>query len=346
VTTFAELTTLRVGGPVARLIDAASPAELIAALTEADSGAQPVVLLGGGSNTLAHDDGASLVLRPRFSSISATNAPDNTVTIEAEAGTSWADLVDQAVAEGWSGFEALAGIPGSVGAAPIQNIGAYGHEVSELISHVTVWDRTTREERTLTSKDLAFSYRSSALKQTPTTTPNLVVLSVTFTAPLTQQSAPIAYAELAQALGVSVGECPPSSEVKRAVMALRASKGMVLDQQDHDTWSAGSFFTNPVIPQPQAAHLPPDAPCFPAGSDPRGAPLTKVSAAWLMTNAGIPRGWGLTPRATTSTKHVLALTNRGGATAQDIRALAAAIQSRVHQTFAIPLTPEPTILTP
>jgi UDP-N-acetylmuramate dehydrogenase len=340
--TFAALTTLRLGGPITKLVDAATPADLIAALTPSSP---PCVLLGEGSNTVAPDAGAPVVVRPRWAGIDIVHEDPTTLLLRVGAGMRWADLVDRAVGEGWSGFEALAGIPGSVGAAPVQNIGAYGHEVGELIDSVVVWDRLRGSQRTLRASDLAFGYRTSAIKASlDAGLPRWVVLTVVLRTRLDPRSAPVTYPELARTLGVRVGERAPSADVAQAVLALRRSKGMLVDDADHDTWSVGSYFTNPTLPAARAALLPADAPRFDAGRTPDGAPLVKTSAAWLISHAGIPRGWGPTPRATTSTKHVLALTNRGGATAKDIHTLASAITTAVQTTFALTLVPEATIL--
>jgi UDP-N-acetylmuramate dehydrogenase len=316
-----------------------------------------------------------------WSDMTVHTADDGALLLRVGAGARWAELAERAVAEGWSGFEALVGIPGSVGAAPVQNIGAYGHEIAELIASVTVWDRLAGTVRTLGRADLAFGYRTSAIKNpvagtgrcaahgppppthtsaTPdagapathsgtsnggSTSPRIIVLSVDLRTRVHPLSAPIGYPELARALDVRLGERAPLADVAQAVLGLRRSKGMLVDREDHDTWSAGSFFTNPILPAARAAELlPADAPRFDAGLDESASPLVKTSAAWLISHAGIGRGWGLNRRATTSTKHVLALTNRGGATARDIHELAAAIATRVEAAFGVTLTPEPTIL--
>ncbi|MDR3202730.1 MAG: UDP-N-acetylmuramate dehydrogenase [Bifidobacteriaceae bacterium] len=346
---FGDITTLRVGGPIGQLVDARSEEEFAEAVRGADAAGRPIVVLGGGSNVLAPDAGAPLVVRPVYSGVRAARAPGaDQVVIEADAGTSWDALTALASAEAWSGFEALAGIPGSVGAAPVQNIGAYGHEVSELVTAVRVWDRDAGAARRVPAGELAFGYRTSALKagRAPggAAGPRAVVLAVEFAAPRRVDSSPVAYGELAATLGLETGARAPAALVRDAVLALRGSKGMVLDPADPDTRSAGSFFTNPVIPAALAARLPADAPRFPAGTDAAGGPLVKTSAAWLMTRAGIDRGWGLNPRARTSSKHVWALTNAGGATARDVAELADALRRRVAEVFGIALTPEPVCL--
>jgi UDP-N-acetylmuramate dehydrogenase len=347
---FADLTTLRVGGPVARVTDAESPEELIAAMSQPGEDA---VLLGAGANTVPPDRGGVHVIRPAWTGIDISRGADGTWLVEVGAGVRWSTFAERGVADNWSGFEALVGIPGSVGAAPVQNIGAYGHDVAELIEAVTVWDRLTGTLRRLRPAELAFGYRTSAIKASLAAdagsphphVPRLVVLNVTFRVRRSTLSAPVMYPELAQVLDVPLGWRAVPRHVASAVLALRRAKGMLVDPSDHDTWSTGSYFTNPILPSDQADRLPAGAPRFDTGTGAAGAAMVKTSAAWLMSHAGIPKGWGLNPRATTSTKHVLALTNRGGATAGDIRELAAAIVGKVQASTGIVLTPEPVVLT-
>ncbi|MCL2802994.1 MAG: UDP-N-acetylmuramate dehydrogenase [Micrococcales bacterium] len=339
----ADLTTMRVGGPV-QLVDAHSEGELIEALHLAGPSA---LVLGGGSNVVGASQLADLtVIRDRRTTINVEQDA-NSVTIIAQAGGSWDHLVALAADLGWSGFEALSGIPGSVGATPVQNVGAYGHEVAELIEAVLVYDRLFDRVEELPKPRLGFGYRDSALKRSIGRfghSPSQVVLEVRFHVKRGAESAPIAYSELAQSLDVPMGTQVPAGHVRQAVLELRRSKGMVLEIGDQDTWSAGSFFTNPVLGLTQAKALPAGAPSFPAGQDANGQALVKTSAAWLISRAGIAKGWGLVPRATTSTKHVLALTNRGGATGEDIFELAKAIQTRVKELFEIDLVPEPVLV--
>jgi UDP-N-acetylmuramate dehydrogenase len=361
---FAELTTLRLGGAIGQLLEPETTEDLVAVLRDVDAEAgRPLIVLGGGSNVVPPDDGAALVVRPRDDSVRVTPLePDAAGTprvyVTVGAGASWSGLVDRALDEGWCGFEALAGIPGSVGAAPVQNIGAYGHELGEILAGVRVWDRGRGSLRTVTPDALAPGYRTSSLKRAararaaaegegrtvPRSGPGLVVVAVDFVAARSPLAAPVRYGELAEALGVAVGERPLARDVAAAVLGLRARKGMVVDPADRDTWSAGSFFTNPVLPAQAAARLPADAPRFEAGTDGAGQPLVKTSAAWLISHAGVPRGWGLNDRARTSSKHVLALTNQAGASAADILALAAYIAGRVKAEFGITLEQEPDIL--
>ena len=346
----AELTTLRVGGPVGDYVETTSEAGLIDAVRQADADSVPLLVIGGGSNILAADAG--------FEGVVVRDA-------RAEVDLVTDDLVRRAVASHWGGFAALSGIPGTVGAAPVQNIGAYGAEVAELLASVRAWDRAAGRTVHIPLSELRLTYRDSALKRSLTDpdvgagrtwgpTGRWVVLSVTFHVHRASLSAPIAYSQLAGALDVEMGARVDAREVREAVLALRRSKGMVLDAADHDTWSAGSFFTHPILTSPEAAALPEDAPRFPvadrarAVAGTRGAPvvdgLVKTSAAWLIDHAGFSKGFtapGTRGRASLSTKHVLALTNRGGATAADVVALRDAIVEGVRERYGVVLVPEP-----
>ena len=365
--TLADLTTLRVGGPIARYVEAHSEEEVIAAVTAADDDGVPLLVLGGGSNLLASDEAfPGTVVRDMRRGIRAESFSTCAgAAMEVPAGQPWDDVVALAVQEEWMGVEALSGIPGTTGATPVQNVGAYGQEVAETISSVRVWDRFERRPRLFALGELQLTYRDSLLKRSlrdPAVgggrvwgpTGRWVVLEVAFQFRLASLSAPIRYAELARTLGVQPGDRVPSREVRAAVLELRRGKGMVLDAADHDTWSAGSFFTNPVVTAEQAATLPPDAPRFPVadhsaihqiGGEPVAVEgLVKTSAAWLIAHAGFGKGHGLPGPAALSTKHVLALTNRGGATAADLRALADEVRGGVLAAFGIDLVPEPVIL--
>jgi UDP-N-acetylmuramate dehydrogenase len=247
--------------------------------------------------------------------------------VEVAAGESWSAFVDHAIANHWLGIESLAGIPGTVGATPIQNVGAYGQQVSDTIAQVRVWNRETKQIEILPVANCEFSYRSSIFKQFPL---RYVILSVTFQLPLGFLAAPISYPELAKKLNLEVGQRAPSIDVREAVLELRKSKGMVLNDLDHDTWSAGSFFTNPIVDE-----LPEGAPDF---VQPDGR--HKTSAAWLIENAGLSKGFALNPRASISTKHTLALTNRGNASSADLIELAKQVQDAVAAKYQISLTPE------
>lgn len=336
----APFTTLRVGGPARRLVTATTDAEVIAEVRRADAAGEPLLVLGGGSNLLISDDGFDgTVLRIATEG----SALDGTV-LEAAAGENWAALVDRAVLRhGLAGIEFLAGIPGSVGATPVQNVGAYGQEVAQTISHVTAYDRRTGETVRLTADECSFSYRHSRFKAEPD---RYVVLRVAFALEDADgRSAPVRYAEVATAMGVAPGGRAGLEQARETVLKLRAGKGMVLDPEDHDTWSAGSFFTNPLLDADAFAayaervhqHLGADVrpPAYPAED---GA--TKTSAAWLIERAGFVKGYGDGP-ATLSGKHTLALTNRGSATAADVLALAREIVSGVHAAFGVTLTNEP-----
>ena len=363
----ADLTTLRLGGPVGRYLETSSAPELIAAVQAADAAGEPVLVLGGGSNLVVADAGfPGLVVRDVRSGILVEDAGTCAgASIVVPAGTPWVDVVDRAVAEGWVGVEALAGIPGSTGATPVQNVGAYGQEVSGVVSTVRVWDREQSRVRTFSLVDLGFGYRTSVLKQSlrspdgsPSAffpTPRFVVLEVGLQLRLGTESAPVGYAELARRLDVAVGERAPLVEVRRAVLDLRAGKGMLLDDADPDTWSAGSFFTNPVVPADVAGTLPDGAPRFPVRSSrperstgpSLGAvdtTLVKTSAAWLIEQAGFGRGFGLPGTVGLSTKHVLALTHRGGGSTTELVALARTVRDGVLDRFGIALEPEPVLV--
>jgi len=346
----ADLTTLRVGGPAGRYVEAASEAELVAAVQAADAEGEPLLVIGGGSNLLVGDEGfPGLVLRDART---ALEAPDVSAcagtSLTVAAGAVWDDVVQLAIANRWVGLEALSGIPGSAGATPVQNVGAYGQEVAQTIASVRVWDRARSRVRTLAVSDLGFGYRSSVLKRSMRPSPDAaawhpspryVVLDVTFQLRWGDLSAPIAYGELAARLEVEVGARVPLAEVREAVLELRRRKGMVLDPEDHDTWSAGSFFTNPVLGPAELASVPSEAPRWSAGPG-----LTKISAAWLIEHAGFSKGHGMPGPAALSTKHTLALTNRGSATAAELLALARGIRDEVRAQFGVTLVPEPVLL--
>ncbi len=339
-----DLTTLRVGGPVRRVVDVASEDDLIDAVRSADQAGEPLLVLGGGSNVLAADAGFDgVVVRDVRRGMTRADASACAgVSLTVPAGQPWDDVVLRAVTEGWVGVEALSGIPGSTGATPVQNVGAYGQQVSDSIATVRVWDRAQARVRTLAFGDLAFGYRSSLLKRSLAEfgpTPRYVVLDVTFQLRFGTLAAPVRYGELARGLGVEIGERAPLADVRETVLALRSGKGMVLDAADHDTWSAGSFFTNPILDEETASTLPDGAPRYP-----EAAGRVKTSAAWLIQEAGFGKGYGLPGPAALSTKHTLALTNRGSASAADLLALAREVRDGVREAFGVVLEPEPVLV--
>lgn len=324
------LTTLRLGGPAREVVEVTSEGELIAALDTALS----TLVLGGGSNVVVADegfDGRVVLVRTRgVEVVDSSECAGGTLRVA--AGEPWVDVVSHAVAEGMAGIECLAGIPGLAGATPIQNVGAYGQEVASTIASVRTLERATGQVRTFANADCGFGYRTSRFKAAPA---EFVVLSVDFQLALSPHSEPIAYTELARSLGVEVGERAPLRDVADAVLALRRGKGMVLDAADHDAWSAGSFFTNPVI---AAESVPVGAPAWPQSDG-----LVKTSAAWLIEQAGFTKGYGDGP-VKLSTKHTLALTNRGAATTADLLALAREIRDGVQAKFGVVLVPEPMLV--
>ncbi len=340
-------TTLRLGGPARHWVEATTEAQLVEAVAAADASATPLLLLGGGSNLVVADEGFDGTVVHVATRGVAPDAdvceigPDGEpahcggMVVRVAAGEPWDDFVALAVARQWIGVEALSGIPGLVGGTPVQNVGAYGQEVADTIASVRTWDRVDRTQRTFAAVDCGFGYRTSRFKAEPG---RYVVLEVTFQLTEGSLGAPVRYAELARTLGVEVGSRAPSAAVRDAVLALRRSKGMVLDADDHDTWSAGSFFTNPILSADQAAALPADAPRWP---QPDGS--LKSSAAWLIEHAGFAKGFG-TGRARLSTKHTLALTNRGQATTADLLALAREVRDGVERAFGVRLVNEPVLV--
>ena len=349
----ADLTTFRLGGRARSFVEARTETELVDAVAHADAAGEPLLLVAGGSNLLVADEGfAGTVVRVATSGVrfgSEDVCSGSFVT--AAAGEDWDVFVATVVARGCAGVEAMAGIPGSVSATPVQNVGAYGQEVSQTLASVRTFDRVDRRVRTLAVGELGFGYRTSLLKTSRVALAGAhaesryVVLDATFQLVLAGGvSAPVAYPELARALGVEVGERSTVAAVRDAVLTLRARKGMVLDPADHDTWSAGSFFTNPVLTEDEAAVLPAAAPRFPAGTDEQGRPLVKTSAAWLIDHAGFGKGHGAPGPATLSTKHTLALTNRGGARTADVLALAREVAAGVQRAFGVRIVNEPVLV--
>ncbi|WP_144720691.1 UDP-N-acetylmuramate dehydrogenase [Agrococcus jejuensis] len=371
---FADATTMRVGGEADRWVDASTREEAVEAYLALIADDEPHVLLGGGSNTVASDEPfEGTVLRMRTSGVEVLPAaarrerpagdeePDDaSIVVRVEAGESWEALVERTVAEGWAGIEALSGIPGSVGAAPIQNIGAYGQELGACLVGIDLLDADSREVRHVPASQLRLGYRDSALKRGDL---QGLVLSVDLRLRRSADalSQPIAYGQLAQALGVDLGRRVPLDAVRETVLALRSSKGMVLSD-DPDSVSAGSFFTNPIVSGRFAAQLPEDAPRWsttpeatativPLDADTRipvREPVesrVKLSAAWLIERAGIRKGYALPhSRAAISSKHTLAITNRGGATGEQVADLARFVQTRVESELGVHLVPEPVLV--
>nr|WP_245546024.1 UDP-N-acetylmuramate dehydrogenase [Nocardia higoensis] len=367
----AELTTLRVGGP-AVLAECASTDALVATVRTLDAAGVPVLLVAGGSNLLISDAGFDgVVVRiattgvriggggpadadrgavglvggagaaPRTDAVAAAAGDVDAVTAVAEAGANWDSVVAATVAAGYGGLECLSGIPGSAGATPVQNVGAYGVEVADLLRRVQLLDRGSGEIRWAEPAELGFGYRTSVLKHSDAA----VVLAVEFALRADGLSAPLRYRELAGALGAAEGDSRPAADVRAAVLRLRAGKGMVLDPADHDTWSAGSFFTNPVVPAARVEQVREaivtrlgevTIPTYPAQDG------VKFSAGWLIERAGFGKGFpGADAPARLSTKHTLALTNRGAARAADIVELARTVRDGVAERFGIVLEPEP-----
>lgn len=340
----APLTTLRVGPVARRLITCTSTEHVIAVLRELDAAGHrregPILVFAGGSNVVIDDTLTGLT------AVRLANAgiavEDNLV--RAEAGAVWDDVVVTALEHGLGGLECLSGIPGSAGATPVQNVGAYGAEVSDTITRVRMLDRRSGAVRWVPAGELGFGYRSSAFKRAQAGFDvSGVVLEVEFALDASGRSAPLRYGELASALGAARGERADPWAVREAVLMLRSGKGMVLDAADHDTWSVGSFFTNPVVApdvyQRLARESAEPVPHFPA---PDGV---KLAAGWLVERAGFEKGYpGGAAHCRLSTRHALALTNRGGATTADVMALARTIRDGVRDVFGITLVPEPVLL--
>ena len=329
----ADLTTLRLGGPARRLVEATTEDELVAAVRDADAAGEPLLVLAGGSNVVVADEGfAGTVVRVATSGVEREGD-----RLRVAAGEDWDGFVERCVREGRGGVECLSGIPGSVGATPIQNVGAYGQDVSETIVEVRVLDRHTGEVGSMSREECGFTYRSSVFKRDPG---HRVVLAVTFALPHSERSGPIEYAELARALGIEVGETAPLADVREAVLALRRGKGMVVDPADPDSVSAGSFFTNPILDAREFERLEERASGgIPRWPEPDGR--VKTSAAWLIQRAGFDKGHGDPRTIAISSKHTLALTNRGAGTTSQLVALAREVADGVRREFGVDLHPEP-----
>jgi UDP-N-acetylmuramate dehydrogenase len=361
-------TTLRLGGPAARFIEADNDDQIVAAVREADRDGEPLLILGGGSNLVVADDGfPGTVLHLATRGVSIAAGRDG-VTLAVAAGEDWDSLVERCVDEGLSGIECLSGIPGLAGATPIQNVGAYGQEVAQTVVTVRAYDRLRDTVTELVNADCGFGYRTSAFKRSTgagdragagrraaldpaAATGRFVVLGVTFRLARDPRSAPVGYGELARALGVSEGGRVPLARARSAVLALRRGKGMVLDPADPDTRSAGSFFTNPVLDRRQLAEVERRAAVRPGRGGEGGVPhfpapggRVKVPAAWLIEQAGFGKGYPGPGSARISSKHTLALINPGGASTASLVALAREIRNGVRQAFGVELVSEPTLV--
>lgn len=330
-----DLTTSRVGGPAGEYVEAHTIAELVEAVTSADRDGVPVLVLGGGSNVVVADEGfPGRVVGVRTRGVVAESQDScGGAHVRVAAGEDWAELVQTGVARGWLGSEAMAGVPGSVGATPVQNVGAYGQEVADTVARVRTLDRATGRVRTFAAADCGFGYRTSRFKAEPG---RYVVLEVVFAFGVGTVTRSVRYAELARRLGVEPGSPAPAAEVAAAVLELRRGKGMVSDGADPDSWSTGSFFTNPLL---APARVPAGAPAWP---QPDGR--VKTSAAWLIQHSGFAPGWPGSGPATLSTRHTLAVTNRGGASAAELLAVARAVRDGVRDSFGVTLEPEPTLV--
>ncbi|MGA5546125.1 UDP-N-acetylmuramate dehydrogenase [Mycobacterium sp. NPDC051198] len=339
----APLTTLRVGPVARRVLTCTSTDQLIDVLRAVDD---PILVLAGGSNVVLADD-----LSETMPDLTVVRVANTAITVEgnllrAEAGAVFDDVVVESLNHGLGGLECLSGIPGSAGATPVQNVGAYGAEVADTISRVRLLDRRTGEVRWAAPEELKFGYRTSILKHSDA----VIVLEVEFALDQTGRSAPLRYRELATALGVEPGERADPMRVRQTVLQLRSGKGMVLDADDHDTWSVGSFFTNPVVSQAEFERV---QATFEAGRDGAAGAVphypapdgVKLAAGWLVEHAGFGKGYpGEGAPARLSTKHALALTNRGEANTADVIALARAVQAGVLDRFGIMLRPEPILI--
>jgi len=370
----ADLTTLHVGGDADRVLEPTSRDELLDVVRATWATGDDWLLLGGGSNVVISDDGfdgtvVHVVTRgiERLSPTTQAVRPsaylgDRTVRLRVQAGEPWDAVVEHCVQSGWAGVEALSGIPGSSGAAPIQNIGAYGQELGSSLIAIEFLDYLSGEVERIPASELGLGYRTSLLKQ------GRAGLVVSVEIELQDRnddgpalSAPIAYEQLARTLGVRIGDRVPLQELRAAVLGLRSSKGMLLDPNDRDSWSAGSFFTNPIVSENFARGLPAAAPRWPTSPEERdvvvplgevpaapavsGQYQVKLSAAWLIEKAGISRGFALPgSHAAVSSRHTLAIVNTGGATADEVLQLARFVQTRVFAEFGVRLQPEPVLV--
>ncbi|WP_240669744.1 UDP-N-acetylmuramate dehydrogenase [Actinoplanes solisilvae] len=334
-TDLSAYTTLRLGGPAGTLTVATETDEVLERARKATAEKRPLLILAGGSNVVIGDagfDGEVVLLRNR--GIRVVEEQADSVVVRVFAGEPWDDFVAYAVDRGFSGIECLSGIPGSAGATPIQNVGAYGQEVAHTIVAVHAYDREHDSIRAMSPLECGFAYRASVFKHND----RFVVLQVDFRLARSAESAPIRYAELARNLGVEAGDRVSLRHARDTVRKLREHKGMVLDPADHDTWSVGSFFTNPVVSAAEWAELGLDAPHWPGDDG-----TVKIPAAWLIEQAGFPKGFAGDGVAISS-KHTLALTNRGTGTTEALLGLARTVRDGVRERFGVDLHPEPVLI--
>ncbi|XNY99523.1 UDP-N-acetylmuramate dehydrogenase [Micrococcus luteus] len=376
----ADHTTTRVGGQAQAWVRAETETQAVEAITTADAAGERLFVLGGGSNTLMADAGfPGTVVQMAFTGIQVLSgdadagAEGSAVLVRVAAGHVWDDAVAWSVEHELAGIEALSGIPGSAGATPVQNVGAYGADVSQVLRCLRALDRESGQIVELSAEDLEFGYRDSIIKRSMISggapSPRWIVLSVDLelhrAAADAEATAPVRYGQLAKALDIQEGAHAPLTTVRESVLALRGSKGMVSDPEDRDTWSTGSYFTNPIVPASVRARLPEGAPAFGAGHAEDGTELVKLSAAWLIDHAGFKKGFGLPDvvpgdgevdgrgpdgkglaggRASLSTKHTLAVTNRGNASTEDILTIARTVRDGVKERFGVELHAEPMII--
>jgi len=345
VTPLSQLTTMGVGGAPDTLTVATTREDLIDAALDLWQSGEDWLILGGGSNIVAADDLTGLNVIQVATKGFEVRTEQRGLVLRVQAGENWDALVEQVVREGWAGLEALSGIPGTVGAAPIQNIGAYGRELVDVLLRLEFLDYETGDLEILELDELGFGYRDSIFKSAPGRAGKLGI--VTWVELLVQDlggiSEPINSTQLASALGIEMGAQAQVGQIREQVLALRASKGMVYSHEDPNSRGCGSFFTNPIVSDTFARTLPAEAPRW---ETPEDEGLTvKLSAAWLIEQAGIGKGFALAgSNAAISQKHTLAITNRGGATAKDVLELASFVQQRVSNTYGINLIAEPNLI--
>ena len=323
-----ELTTMRLGGPTRDFAQPTETCELVELVRRADQAATPVLLMGGGSNLVVADAGwDGLTVK-----VATTGVQIEGTSVRADAGVDWDSLVLATLEQGLAGFEPLSGIPGTVGGAPVQNVGAFGTVTSQLLTSVTVYDRHTGEVSEWPNDRCGFgSHRQSAFKHTD----RYLVLRVSYQLRRSRQSGPVHYADIVQRLGIEPGATADTGDLRQAVLAARTARGSILDPADHDTWSVGSFFINPVLDR-----VPPQAAASPSYPDPLGI---KLPAGWLIQHAGFAPGYGREwgrGSVRLSSKHALAVTNRGDATTAEVMGFAAHIRAGVEASFGIRLGPE------